>query len=167
MLKQNGKQNTKAKSEGRNRMSLNAIEREKRRGRSAAMDPKKLKTRLSVAQAGRWETQTEKTAIIQKTHHNIMQYGTGSTTVQVDYRGIDMLTPARPGRFVVIRGHPGYIPGFAMWMWILRRVFRIRLAAENTTHNSSSLTALLSFAAGLPAGSFWPGSAWLVYSSLG
>ena len=40
MLKQNGKQNTKTKPEGRNRKSLYAIEREKQSGRSAMTDPK-------------------------------------------------------------------------------------------------------------------------------
>ena len=55
MLKQNGKEKTKAKPEGRYRTSLDAIKREKRRGRSVAMDKIKIKTRLSMAQAGKWE----------------------------------------------------------------------------------------------------------------
>ena len=44
-------------------------------------------------------------------------------------------------RPVVVRGHPGYIPGFLVWRRILRRVFRILLAARNIAH-SSSLSAV-------------------------
>ena len=40
------------------------------------------------------------------------------------------------GEAMVVRGYPGYIPGFTMWMWILRRVFRILLAVGNIAHSS-------------------------------
>ena len=57
---------------------------------------------------------------------------------------------------MVVRGHPGYIPGFPVWMWILRRVFRILFAAGNIAHSILSV--------GLPARSLCPGSAWSVCS---
>ena len=37
---------------------------------------------------------------------------------------------------VVVREHPGYIPGFSVWMWILRRVLKTLLAAGNIAHSS-------------------------------
>ena len=48
-------------------------------------------------------------------------------------------------KFVVVRGHPGYIPGFPLWIFILLRIFGILLlAAGNIVHRSQSVFGLVS-----------------------
>ena len=66
--------------------------------------------------------------------HDVPLDGDGNVIVHVEYRPCSAVGATTLRRRVVVRGHPGYIPLFLRWAWI---IWRVRdKASVNIAHSS-------------------------------